>query len=163
MRTEKGFSLVEVMIAIAVLGIGMLGVISMQTNSTSGNSLARTITKASTFSAEQLETLIALPYNDANLQDTNGDGVAGINRPYPSLPLQAGQVIPDPNFRVASNLAGLAPDFQLISPDGEYTICWNVIVNSPLPNTTTIRVIVINTGRGAQRVVSMDFIKAAAI
>lgn len=160
---NKGFSLVEVMIAMVVLGIGLLGVISLQTNATGGKSLARTVTEASTFSAEQIESLMSLPYTDANLLDTTGDGILGLNRPYTSLPLSPGQVIPDANLIVAPDLVALAPDYQVTSPDGNYTVCWNVAVGSPIPNLKTVRVIVISTGRGVQRAVIIDFSKADTI
>ncbi|MBA3015778.1 MAG: prepilin-type N-terminal cleavage/methylation domain-containing protein [Proteobacteria bacterium] len=159
----KGFSLIEVLIAITVLGIGLLGIISMQTSATGGKSLSRTITEASTFSANQLESLISLPYTDANLLDTNGDGNLGLNHPFPALPLLPGQAIPDGNFIAAPALVVLAPDHQVTSTDGNYTICWNVSVNYPIPNLKTIRVIVISSGRGVQKVVNFDFIKADTI
>lgn len=159
MPGNKGFTLVEVMIAIVVLCVGLLGVLSLQTTSTGDNSLARTITEASTFSSEQLETLLFTRYSSATLLDTNNDGLAGLNRPFPSLPLQPGQVIPDGNYIVAPDFAGLAPDFRATSPDGNYTLCWNVAIDTPLRNVKTVRVIAISTGRGVQKVVPITFTK----
>lgn len=161
MTTEKGFTLIEVMIAMVVMGIGLLGIISLLTNSTGENSMARTVTEAATFSAERLEMLLATTYSDPLLTDTNNDGIAGLNRPFTDQPLLPGQTIPDGNYIFAPNLAGLPPDFQLTSPDGSYTICWNVAIDTPFRNVKTVRVTVISTGRGAQRVVPITFTKGS--
>lgn len=152
MTNVKGFTLVEVMVAMVVLAIGMLGVIMLQVNATGGTDLARSVTEGSDFSSRQLETLMSLPYTDPTLTDSNGDGTAGLDRPFPSLPTHM-----TPDF------TGLAPDHKIVSPDGNYTVCWNIADNYPGPNMKTIRVIAISTGRGAQKVVHFDFIKAAAI
>lgn len=153
MMNSKGFSLVEVMIAITILAIGMLAITTMQVNSIGGNSLARTVTTSSNFAAEQIENLLALPYNHASLQDTNTIGgetiEQGLSHPYALLPSSS-----------APNFAGLPPDGQITSADGDYTICWNIAVSYPLPSTKTIRVIVISTGRGPQKIVPLDLIKA---
>lgn len=152
MMNNKGFTLVEVMVAITVLAVGMLAVTTMQVNSIGGNSVARTVTTASSFAAEQIENLMGLPFNHANLQDTNtigGETVEqGLSHPYTALPSSS-----------APDFAGRPPDGQVTSPDGDYTVCWNIANNFPMPNTKTIRVIVISTGRGPQKIVPIDLIR----
>ena len=68
---QKGFTLVEVMIGMAIFVIGYLAVGSMQMLAIKGNSSARKTTEAATLAADRLETLIVLPYD--NLRD--GDSV----------------------------------------------------------------------------------------
>ena len=61
--TNEGFTLVEVMIGMAIFFIGFLAVGSMQIAAINGNSGAREATEAATRATDQLETLIALPYD----------------------------------------------------------------------------------------------------
>jgi len=74
-RTEKGpdrtqgFTLIEVMIAIAVLTIGLLAIGSVQISSINGNTTGKMTSQAATFAADQLERLLALDFDDANLED----------------------------------------------------------------------------------------------
>jgi prepilin-type N-terminal cleavage/methylation domain-containing protein len=60
--TNEGFTLVEVMIGMAIFLIGFLAVGSMQIAAINGNAGAREATEAATRATYQLETLIALPY-----------------------------------------------------------------------------------------------------
>lgn len=64
---DKGFSLIEVMIALAIFSIGILGVASMQVLSLNYNSHARRTTEGTTWAVERMESLMTLPYADANL------------------------------------------------------------------------------------------------
>ena len=61
--TNGGFTLVEVMIGMAIFFIGFLAVGSMQITAINGNAGAREATEAATRATSQLETLIALPYD----------------------------------------------------------------------------------------------------
>ena len=61
--TNEGFTLVEVMIGMAIFLIGFLAVGSMQIAAINGNAGAREATEAATRATNQLETLIALPYD----------------------------------------------------------------------------------------------------
>ena len=57
-----GYTLIEVLIAIAIFSIGILGVTNMQLRSTSGNTNARIGTEASVWAQDTVETLMLLPY-----------------------------------------------------------------------------------------------------
>ena len=59
---SKGFSLIEVMVALGILSIGILAVASMQISATQGNLSARLRTEAITMASERLETLISGTY-----------------------------------------------------------------------------------------------------
>jgi prepilin-type N-terminal cleavage/methylation domain-containing protein len=61
--TNEGFTLVEVMIGMAIFLIGFLAVGSMQIAAINGNAGAREATEAATRATYQIETLIALPYD----------------------------------------------------------------------------------------------------
>ena len=64
---EKGFSLIEIMIALAIFSIGILGVASMQILSVNYNSHARRTTEGTSWGVERMERLMTLPYDDADL------------------------------------------------------------------------------------------------
>lgn len=65
--SEKGFSLIECMIAMAIFSIGVLAVIGLQLSSVSGNSGSRKISDALVMAEDQLENFMSLPYNSADL------------------------------------------------------------------------------------------------
>jgi prepilin-type N-terminal cleavage/methylation domain-containing protein len=56
-RTRAGFSLLEVMIAMTILAIGLLGALSMQVQALSGNSTGRHVSEAMRIGLDQLEAL----------------------------------------------------------------------------------------------------------
>ena len=66
-RGSRGFTLIEVMIAMAIFSIGILAVGAMQINSTNTNTRARIHTEESTWVVDQIERLTALGYDDADL------------------------------------------------------------------------------------------------
>lgn len=72
---QNGFSLIEVMISILVLSFGLLGVAAMQVTSIKVNSIANRVTTASTILQDRVETLMALPFNHADLIDTTDVGL----------------------------------------------------------------------------------------
>src|SRR5436309_436775 len=69
MQTNKGFTLIEVLIAmtvfsVAILGLGRLQVVASQVNSAAGR-----LTRATALAQDKAEQLLALPYGDALLAD----------------------------------------------------------------------------------------------
>ena len=75
---ERGFTLIEVLIAMAIFSIGILGVGTMQIRSTTGNTSARIRTEASIWAQDRVETLMLLPYGSSPALDI---GPAGIGPP----------------------------------------------------------------------------------
>ena len=78
---EKGFTLIELMIAMIVLGIGILALIEMQVAAMSGNSSANQMTIATTLAQDQIERLKGLSFFDAALNDTNGGNNGALTNP----------------------------------------------------------------------------------
>jgi prepilin-type N-terminal cleavage/methylation domain-containing protein len=56
-RSRAGFSLLEVMIAMTILAIGLLGALSMQVQALTGNSTGRHVSEAMRIGLDQLEAL----------------------------------------------------------------------------------------------------------
>ena len=72
MQTDiKGFTLIEVLIGMAIFSIGILAVAALQVSSTKGNSSARRITEATALAESQIEALMQLSYDHADLNPAN--------------------------------------------------------------------------------------------
>jgi len=137
--STDGFTLIEVMIAIVVLTIGILGVLSMQTTSIGGNAGANHISTAAVWGSKEIEEIFSINYDDASLNDGGTIGVAGLN------------------VTNAPNADGSA---TMESPDGMYNIYWNVVEDYPIPNVKNIRVIVTRADMGIRRTVTLNYVKA---
>lgn len=76
---QKGVTLIEAMVAMVLLSIGIVAVAAMQTRAIGASGAAFERTGANGVSLSVLETLKALPFDDANLVSTgslNNDGLA---------------------------------------------------------------------------------------
>jgi type II secretion system protein I len=67
----KGFTLIEVLIVMAIFSIGILAVASMQMTSTKGNASARRMTEATALAENQIENLMQVSYDHADLNPAN--------------------------------------------------------------------------------------------
>jgi type IV pilus assembly protein PilV len=67
----KGFTLIEVLIVLAIFSIGILAVAAMQMTSTKGNASARRITEATALAENQIENLMQVSYDHADLNPAN--------------------------------------------------------------------------------------------
>ena len=77
---QSGFTVIEVMIAITILAIGLLGIASMQMNAIRGNSLSDNITCALALAEDKMEELMGLDYFDPALEDILfNNNLAGIS------------------------------------------------------------------------------------
>jgi prepilin-type N-terminal cleavage/methylation domain-containing protein len=124
---EGGFSLIEVMIAVCILSIGILGVCKMQISGLNGNAAARQYTDYATLAMEEMEALMAMPYSSLPT-DVGTTGEAGL-------------------------LTTDSTADQVIAAD-DYNIYINVAPDDILANTTTVSVIVV--WKGSQRSVSLQ-------
>ncbi len=72
----KGFSLIEVMIAIVILSVSLLALAGLMVTTTRTNSFGGHLTEAVTFAQQRLEQLRAAPYNTVVSSSVNpGDPV----------------------------------------------------------------------------------------
>jgi len=77
---EKGFTLVEILIALTIFAIGMLAIANMQVWGIVGNATAKWHTEAATWASDRIERLMTLDYAHADL-------AAG---PHPGAPITEG-------------------------------------------------------------------------
>jgi len=117
-QKDKGFTLIEVLIAISIFSIGMLAVATMQITSIKVNSTAGQITDRITLAQDKLEELMALPYSSPWLEDL-GDPPSGT----------------DTNGNTHQE-----------TTDG-YTISWTVTDDALVSNTKLITVTVTGRGK----------------
>ncbi|MFT5728336.1 MAG: prepilin-type N-terminal cleavage/methylation domain-containing protein [Desulforhopalus sp.] len=118
-NNSHGFTLLEVVIALAIFSISIVGLYAVQTRTIGQNFTASRITTAVTWASEKIEDLISLDYDD--ISDSVGGGET--------------------------------------SPDGVYTITWNVVDEAPLPNTKTINMVVTSQRAGTGSLVQLEYIK----
>jgi len=104
-----GFTLIEVLMVMAVLAIGILAVMTMQISAAKSNSSARRITDSSNYMADEFERLMLLDYDD---------GVAAYpaDRPdwapaYPYTVVNAVAAGPIPNTQQVDITVGLEGPF----------------------------------------------------
>ena len=78
----KGFTLIEVLIVMAIFSIGILAVAAMQMTSTKGNASARRMTEATALAENQIENLMQLTYDHADLNPANNPHPGPQGGPY---------------------------------------------------------------------------------
>ena len=120
---QQGFTLVEVMIAIAIVAIGMLSVAAMQVYSTNKTTSANRSTRGFVWCSDRIEILKNLPYTDANLVGAPSPGVT---------------------YTPAQDADGIDNDrdgqIDETGESGDITLTWTVVDNAVVPNTKTITV-----------------------
>jgi len=67
-----GFSLIEVLIALAIFAIGILAIAGLQIKSINLNSAARMQSEATTAAVDCMERLMSLPYEHPDLDESTG-------------------------------------------------------------------------------------------
>lgn len=66
-RTDNGFTIIEVLIAMLILAVGILGLAKMQITGIKGNASARILTNRVVQTTNQIERLLLLPYEHSDL------------------------------------------------------------------------------------------------
>ena len=155
---QKGFTLLEVMLALVVLTVGVFALQKMQIASTEGNASAQWLTSGATWASDRAERLINLAYTDALLNDSNGDGVAGLDNTVSN----AGVITAD--FAFTRNNAGndvvTAGGNALPANSLSYTVYWNVATNAAVPNTKLLRIITVWGDFHQRKTTTLDYIKS---
>ena len=122
---QKGFTILEVLTAVSILTIGLLGVASMQIDAIRGNYFSDNTTCALALAEDKMERLLGLTYSNDELKDnvtTNNTNL---------------------NTIVSGNV-----DHEELNIDeagdngGQFHRIWNIADNLPMSNNKTITVIV---------------------
>jgi len=121
LKTQDGFTLIEVLIAVTIFAVGLLAIAAMQTTAIRMNSTGGRLTELSTCGIDRFENLLSLPYGSPWLE-------------------QAGN---PPGLDSAGNT------HQINTPDG-YQVSWNIVDNIPMLNTKSITLTVTGKGKNLQ-------------
>ena len=71
LRSKDGIGLVEILVAMAILGLGITMVMRTLPDSNTATTRARNVSKATNLAQEKLERLMDTPYTDADLANGN--------------------------------------------------------------------------------------------
>jgi len=121
---QSGFTLLEVLIAISILTVGLLGVAQMQIMGITGNYFSGNTTAALTLAEEKMEDLLGKSYTDADLNDDE----PGNNANLTSITTIDHEEL---NIDETGQVGG-----------GIYHRIWNVADDTPILGTKTVAVIV---------------------
>jgi len=155
-KNQYGFTLVELLIALVIFTVGILGVATMQLTSIKGNSKGRIISEASNVAAQRIEQLMALDYGDPDLLDGDIDGTGqDTSTPPDGLDNDGG------NFGLDDATTATADGSADRDGDGTDDVFWNIAVDSPMQNTKTIKIIVVP--KGSAKKIEMTYVKADII
>jgi len=79
---EKGFTLLEILVASLIFVVGMMGVLTMFSSTTESNMAARKIMEASTYASEKIEELQNTPFSHLSQAGNGNDTIGGMTRIY---------------------------------------------------------------------------------
>jgi len=157
---QSGFTILEVMVAIVVMAVGLLGVAAMQTKAIHSNYFAGVLTEKTSVAEEWMEWLIHFSRQNYKIGADNYSGyekLAALDKNPGTGTWTVKQITCNNTEALKNDLLawGLRPpnaerfdDFQLPKlPVKNYSMTWYIAANSPLENTTTIRVEAMEGGR----------------
>lgn len=134
---ETGFSIMEVMIAIVVLVVGLLGVAAMQTKAMQCNMSAGRYTAGSALGEAWMEWLMNQPYDKVAALDVNNLGSVPREPTERQLPADTATLIQE------FHDWGLGTFSAAQLPNAIGRGCntrWLITANSPVENTTTVEI-----------------------
>lgn len=165
MQNNKGFTLVEVLIATVVLAIGLIGLWTLQLTAITSNTRSYIDTAALFNGSEHVEIWMNHGYSNMDLtdtgamngtnQDNNKDGVDddggnfGLND-FPGCGTINPSLVPGCTDGPADHTLPPGPDGTVVH--------WNVAINYPLPFTKTIRVHILRPMAGSVPI-TIEYIK----
>lgn len=86
-KDQQGFTLIEVLMAMVILGIGLFAIAALQVSNMNYNTGSKKQTEGYTWAMDQVEKILSYSYNDSNLNfqgnpNTVGDGHTITQGPY---------------------------------------------------------------------------------
>ena len=135
MKSNKGFTIIELLVSICVMAIAFAGLATMQIACINGNYIASNLTTGVTLAQDKMEELNSLDFNDPELDDNNVSNNANLHDALDDSTLVGNTSDADDAHRETGiNVRG--------NPGGMYTRIWNVADNTPITGKKTVVVIV---------------------
>lgn len=135
-KSDHGFTLIEVTIALAVLAIGILAMFSLLTTGIRGNAAANRITNEIVHASDAIELVLSSDYSNANTSiDQDGDGAAGLTD------AQCCQNGSNPSGTAVAGCTERA-DYCALSEDQRSFLYWNISANDPDANMKKVTITV---------------------
>jgi type IV pilus assembly protein PilV len=150
-RSEQGFSLVEVMIAMTVFSLSLAALGAMQLVAINFNASAQEMTQLATLAQETMEKLMVLPYNDVYLRDETPIESKTTYIAYIDL---AGDMSHPPTACASSMCEATPPSVY------RYKVQWQVDVDFPSANIKTVDVTVTGRRGTRERTYALSFAKS---
>jgi prepilin-type N-terminal cleavage/methylation domain-containing protein len=144
---DRGFTLVEILVAIVILTIGLLAVGSMQISAIRGNFMGGNTSIALSLASEKMEDLLTSDFNDPpgvqKLTDRNGSNNTNLVSLSSTTNIDWDEYVSEEG---------------VVGPGGFYRRIWN-IANVPAVSPSTKNVVVIVTWENNKHRVSIATVK----
>lgn len=134
MMNEKGFTLIEILIAVVILGIAFMGLANLQISCMNGNSHSCCLTKAVVLAQDKMEELKNLNPDHPDLADTHAGNNDDLRQSIDSQHSDHREDNVHMKGEGSKTIQGLNHD--------SYTRIWNVADDTPFPGRKTVVVIV---------------------
>jgi prepilin-type N-terminal cleavage/methylation domain-containing protein len=118
-RTRRGFSMIEMMFALAILAAGLLAMLTAQIHALKQGKYGRHTTEAAQVARDQMELLLRLPWADAAVQPTAWTAPAAVNLAFQNDQGAVVQQQFNVSYRVTT--AAFDPDVRVIDVDVQWT------------------------------------------
>ena len=134
---QKGFTLLELLLAVSFLAISLLAVAGLQTTAIQSNSIANKLSAATSIAQQIMEDLAARPIDDPLLNSTN----ANINYNFNINPMTT-------------------PVFSITVPNaGTYSATYSTAANNPTSGVTRLDIVVTGDAATGRRVALTTFVR----
>lgn len=155
-NNRRGFTLIEVLVSLAIFAIGIIACYAMQVRSASTAGLANSVETSSTWATYLIEDLMQVEYND--LENSAGDPADGMTNIDDTA-------TGSPDGAIHIKADGTVSDKTIVPPPAPvagdlYSVYWNVADDRPLEGLKQIRVTVVkNSGLNAGVLYTQDYYK----
>ena len=134
---QKGFTLLELLIAVSFLAIALLAVAGLQTTAIHSNSIANKLSAATSIAQQIMEDIAARPMDDPLLNSTN----TNINYNFNLNPMTT-------------------PVFSIAVPNaGTYSATYSTAINNPTSGVTKLDIFVIWDAATGRKIALTTFVR----
>lgn len=165
----EGFTLLEALIALLILGVGIMALSTLQLTAVKGNGQASRITSQTAYAVDAMERALALPYDDILLTDVDDDGVSqdadmdGSDDDGGNFGLDDAECCQNGNDPAGNNVSSCTARADGCMVQRKYYVYWNVATDLPILNTKTIKVIVRKRDHDSPKRVEVSYVRYDAI